>query len=389
MWDLAQCLLLLSNDIHPLPGPGRLHTFKVLSLNVGGPHLSKKRWNQLLQETTAAQPTLIAYQEVRFKSGYNHMCQVARMAPQYQPITHTASNPDVIFVAHRSIAQYTRLLQPAHPCGVAVEVSLPDRPPFSAANIHGPFDRRSRTSLDHWISQLPRLGLLMGDFNHGKESMWPRHRPLRWWHHKLLDGTLLDPASCVTADMNSPLLTTRKGVRLDAVLVSDTIWHALTPTGCSTRTYPSAGDHKAVAAVFGSAIQDGSDHREYTGSVQHWHTSTFNTFQKHMTKWSRQTSLSGSPQERYEAIFHEIHQFVQNHRPKAPQVDVKEEQFRTACKCAPTSQRALKDWGDYMGRKQAIASHKALRRFHKSAVKSARTFYQDMKVWMHTPFQMT
>ena len=41
-----------------------------------------------------------------------------------------------------------------------------------------------------------------------------------------------------------------------------------------------------------------------------------------------------------------------------------------------------------MGRKQAIASHKALRRFHKSAVRSARTFYQDMKIWMHTPFQM-
>ena len=295
MWDLARLLLLLSNDIHPLPGHGRLHTFKVLSLNMGGPHLSKKRWNQLLQETTVAQPTLIAYQEVRFKSGYNHMCQVARMAPQYQPMTHTANNPDVIFLVHRSIAQYTRLLQPAHPCGVAVEVSLPDRPTFSAANIHGPFDQRSRTSLDHWISQLPRLGLLMGDFNHGKESVWPRHRPLPWWHHKLLDGTLLDPASCTTTDMNSPLLTTRKGVRLDAVLVSDTIWHALTPTGCSTRTYPSAGDHKAVAAVFGSAIQDGSDHREYTGSVQHWHTGTFNTFQKHMTKWSRLTSLSGSP----------------------------------------------------------------------------------------------
>ena len=211
---------------------------------------------------------------------------------------------------------------------------------------------------------------------------------MRWWHHKLLDGTLLDPASCTTTDMNSPLLTTRKGVRLDAVLVSDTIWHALTPTGCSTRTYPSAGDHKAVAAVFSSSIQDGSDHREYTGSIQHWHTGTFNAFQKHMTKWSRQTSLSGSPQERYEASFTEIHQFVQNHRPKAPQLDAKEEQFRTACKCAPTSQRALKDWGDYMGRKQAIASHKALRRFHKSAVKSARTFYQDMKIWMHTPFQM-
>ena len=211
MWDLAGRLLLLS--IHPLPGPGRLHTFKVLSLNVGGPHLSKKRWNQLPLETTAAQPTLIAYQEVRFKWGYNHMCQVARMTPQYQRMTQTANNPDVLFLVHRNIAQYTRLFQPAHPCGVAVEVSLPDRTAFSAANIHGPFDRRSRASLDQWISQPPHLGMLMGDFNHGKESVWPRRRRVRWWHHKLLDGTLLDPANCTTADLNSPLLTTRKGVR--------------------------------------------------------------------------------------------------------------------------------------------------------------------------------
>ena len=134
MWDLAQRLLLLSNDIHPLPGPSRHHTFKALSLNVGGPHLSKKRWNQILQETTMAEPTLIAYQEVGFKSGYNHMCQVARMAPQYQPVAHTANNPDVLFLVHRSIAQYIRLLKPAHPYCVAVEVSLPDRPAFTVAN---------------------------------------------------------------------------------------------------------------------------------------------------------------------------------------------------------------------------------------------------------------
>ena len=222
----------------------------------------------------------------------------------------------------------------------------------------------------------------MGNFNQGKESVWPRHRPVHWWHHKLLDSTLLDPSSCTTSDMNSLLLTTRKGVRLDAILVSDTMWHALTPTGCSTRTYPSAGDHKAVSAVFGSSIPDGHGQREYTGSVQHWHTGTFNAFQKHMTWWSRHANLSQSPQDRYETIFAEIHRFVQDHRPMPPQPDTKEEPFRTACKCAPTSQRALKD---YMGRKQAIASHKALRRFHRSAIRSAKTFYQDMKIWMHTP----
>ena len=265
IWDLARRLLLLSNDIHPPPGPSRHHTFRALSLNVGGPHLSQKRWNQLLQETTMAEPTLIAYQEVRFKSGYNHLCQVARMAPHHQPIAHTTDNPDVLFLVHRSISEYTRLLKPAHQYSVAIEVSLPDCPTFTTANIHWPFDRRSRASLDLWISGLPHLGLLMGDFNHCKESVWPRHRPVRWWHHKLLDGTLMDPASSTTSAMDSPLLTTRNGVHLDTILVSDTIWHALTPTGCSTRAYLSAGDHKAVSAVFGSSIQDGDGQREYTG----------------------------------------------------------------------------------------------------------------------------
>ena len=46
MWDLARRLLLLRNGIHPLPGPNRHHTFRALPLNVGGPHLSKKRWNR-------------------------------------------------------------------------------------------------------------------------------------------------------------------------------------------------------------------------------------------------------------------------------------------------------------------------------------------------------
>ena len=71
MWNLARRLLLLSNDIHPLPGPSRHRTSEALSLNVGAPQLSKKRWNHLLHETAMAEPTLIAYQEVGLKSGYN------------------------------------------------------------------------------------------------------------------------------------------------------------------------------------------------------------------------------------------------------------------------------------------------------------------------------
>ena len=44
-------------------------------------------------------------------------------------------------------------------------------------------------------------------------------------------------------DLDSPVLAIRKWVRLDAIMTSATIWHALTPMKYNTHMYPSAGDH--------------------------------------------------------------------------------------------------------------------------------------------------
>ena len=70
-------------------------------------------------------------------------------------------------------------------------------------------------------------------------------------------------ASMAPPDLNSPMLATRKGVRLDAILTSAAIWHTLTLIKCNTHICPSARYHKAVSVVFGSAMQEGQECRGY------------------------------------------------------------------------------------------------------------------------------
>ena len=65
--------------------------------------------------------------------------------------------------------------RPSDKHGVAVEIQLPDRPVFVVAHVHSPFNHRARHELDQWLDHIPSMGLVMGDFNNGKDSMWPRH----------------------------------------------------------------------------------------------------------------------------------------------------------------------------------------------------------------------
>ena len=65
LWELAQRLIRLSNDVHPNPGPSPppRPDLSFLTLNVGGPFLSWRRWGHLLAEIIAEQPAVIARQE--------------------------------------------------------------------------------------------------------------------------------------------------------------------------------------------------------------------------------------------------------------------------------------------------------------------------------------
>ena len=58
MYPLAHRLMALANDIETKPGPPA-RPMHFLILNVGGPHLNRKRWGKLLQETTASEPMIL------------------------------------------------------------------------------------------------------------------------------------------------------------------------------------------------------------------------------------------------------------------------------------------------------------------------------------------
>ena len=62
-------LLLRCGDVHPNPGPRALGRFGIWTLNVGGPHISEKRWNGLLHELADTGLKVIALQEVSFRKG--------------------------------------------------------------------------------------------------------------------------------------------------------------------------------------------------------------------------------------------------------------------------------------------------------------------------------
>ena len=96
LWDISSHLITLSHDVHPNPRWHGTHAILVshgldyyasrvirlgndvemnlgpqhaafLTLNVGGPHLSRARWGKLLQEITASEPMIVCLQEVRFR----------------------------------------------------------------------------------------------------------------------------------------------------------------------------------------------------------------------------------------------------------------------------------------------------------------------------------
>jgi hypothetical protein len=78
--------------------------------------------------------------------------------------------------------------------------------------MHGPFTIATREDLDRWISNIPSVGILMGDFN---DTIWATdRRRKRWWHEKLLCGAMHDPAMAYHPNAQADTLHTRKTKRL-------------------------------------------------------------------------------------------------------------------------------------------------------------------------------
>ena len=86
----------------------------------------------------------------------------------------TAHNPNTLFLIHNSIAPDTKLLHSPNRFATAIEITLPDQPPFSVLDMHGPFSKLDRHDIDSWMATVPAIGILMGDFI---DRIWPVAHP--------------------------------------------------------------------------------------------------------------------------------------------------------------------------------------------------------------------
>ena len=90
-WNNSQWRIRMAHDVHPNPGPPPSpppDEFANMTLNVGGPHISKKRWAGLLIEIERQQPVCVGLQEVRFRSGSNHMALTWQLLHTYSFVYH-------------------------------------------------------------------------------------------------------------------------------------------------------------------------------------------------------------------------------------------------------------------------------------------------------------
>ena len=315
-WDYQARLIPLSNDVHTNPGPTtpRTDTWCVMSLNVGGPHLSVKRWHSLLMEISRHSPHIVALQEVRFKTGQHHISWAAEILPDYIPITHTHRNPDTMFLVHNTYAKYVTMYPALHRFATCVKVSLPGKPAFHSVNMHGPFTIATREELDSWISNIPSVGILMGDFN---DTIWATERGRkRWWHDKLSSGSMHDPAMGYHPNAQADTLHTRKTKRRDASLVSSDTWDSLGVSGYEHAVLLHAGDHKAMLIHILDRMHTATTPgNKSTGSVASWPSGLFLEFHTHMRQWARDQPLGDNPMQRHDDIYTEIKRFVDSHPP--------------------------------------------------------------------------
>ena len=140
--------LTLALDVHPNPGRPKTTTLHAMTLNVGGPHLSRRRWGRLLQEITASSPQIIALQEVRLRTGEAHLAYTAKACPNYQPLAHDDKRPAMMFLMHERVHKYCKLMAHCSPHAIALGVQIPGVPEFTFVNEHVPFTLREREALD-------------------------------------------------------------------------------------------------------------------------------------------------------------------------------------------------------------------------------------------------
>ena len=153
-WNDSQWRIRMAHDVHPNPGPPTApppDELTYMTLNVGGPHISKKRWAGLLKEIEQQQPVCVGLQEVRFRSGSNHMALTSQVLHTYVPMYHRTQTADVMMLIQNRISPYVTMLPSRIPHAMAVRVELPGRLPLPSSIITADSQKRIGQS---WMSGL-------------------------------------------------------------------------------------------------------------------------------------------------------------------------------------------------------------------------------------------
>ena len=183
LWDIGARLRKLNNDIHPLPWPSPPppRSIRFVTLNVGDPFLSRRRWGTLLQEVTANEPAIVGLEELEFRTGDNHRAWMASMAKNYTLVSYNTHDHDTMYLVHESVHKYVTILRHypvGEGSGLAIQLALPDMPPLVIINIHGPFEKAQQHAMDKWLGTFNRVDILMGEFNN--KTWGESHKPTRW-----------------------------------------------------------------------------------------------------------------------------------------------------------------------------------------------------------------
>ena len=236
-------------------------------------------------------------------------------------------------------------------------------PKFTFVNQHGPFTLREREALDAWIASVPNVGIVGGDFNDGIWHASRRRR--RIWHDCLAAGRLTDPQYQTVPQPQGPSHT-RGGKRLDALLLSQTAWNALTPVACQATTFPSAGDHAGVEIHTTVILPEPQSPDSEIISIRDWTGRDLKRFRAHMGRWYRGVPKNMTAETASNMVPKEVARYVAAHKKPDRRLDQTHQDLQARLGQNPCDQAALKQWGEHMQRKHHTEVMKNLRLTHRS-----------------------
>ena len=170
---------------------------------------------------------------------------------------------------------------PRLPHAIALRVQIRGVPECTFVNQYGPSTLREREALDAWIASVPNVGIVGGDFNDG---IW-HARPRR----KSVGTTGLTPDALLTRKTKTVPpppgpCHIRRGKCLDALLLSQTTWNALTPVAYQATTFTSAGDHAGVEIHTTVVLPEPQSPNPEVASIRDWTGRDLKRFRAHILR---------------------------------------------------------------------------------------------------------